>query len=47
MAVMVLSSALIALAYMVITVVMIRKAVEPRVVVPRWLYWAYASFIFL
>jgi len=43
---MVLSNAMIALAYLCITFVLVRKALEPVVVVPRWLYWSYAAFIF-
>jgi hypothetical protein len=46
MAAVVVSNALIALAYMIITVVLVLKAIEPTAVVPRWLYWGYAAFIF-
>jgi hypothetical protein len=46
MAAVVLSNALIALAYMFVTVVLVFKAIEPTPVVPRWLFWAYAAFIF-
>ncbi len=46
MAVVILSNALIALSYMAIAVVMVQRAIAPGPVVPRWLYWAYAAFIF-
>ena len=43
---MVLSNALIAIAYMVITVALLLKAVERTTAIPRWMYWTYATFIF-
>jgi hypothetical protein len=46
MAAMVVSNGLIALAYMIITVTLAHRALEPRPLMPRWLYWAFATFIF-
>lgn len=46
MAVVVLANGLIALAYLGIAVTLTLKAIEPAPVVPRWLYWAFAAFIF-
>ena len=37
---------MIALAYLIITVMLMIRAAEARPVVPRWLYWTYAGFIF-
>lgn len=46
MAVVVLSNAAIAIAYMIVTVILMGAAVAPRPAVPRWLYWSFAMFIF-
>ncbi len=46
MAMVVLSNALIAIAYMVIASVLVAAAIQPKPVVPRWLYWSFAGFIF-
>ncbi|MGD0434279.1 MAG: hypothetical protein ABSA58_24635 [Acetobacteraceae bacterium] len=46
MATIVLSNALIALAYLVISVVLVNQAIQPRPAVPRLLYWTFAAFIF-
>jgi len=46
MAAVVVSNALIAFAYVVIAIALVFKAVESRPAVPRWLYWAFAAFIF-
>ena len=46
MVAVVLSNALIALAYMVITAALVLKAAGPAAAIPRWMYWAYAAFIF-
>ena len=32
--------------FLAIAVVLIVKAMQPGPVMPRWVYWAYASFIF-
>ena len=45
-AAVVLSNVLIAFAYLIITIVLVSKAIESKPVMPRWLYWAYAVFIF-
>ena len=46
MAAQLLSNGLIALAYMVIAGGMVVKAIQPVQVIPRWLYWGFAAFIF-
>jgi len=46
LATIVLSNALIALAYLVFSVVFVNQAIQPRPAVPRLLYWTFAAFIF-
>jgi hypothetical protein len=41
-----LSNGLIALAYMCIASALVVKASEPAPVMPAWLYWGFAAFIF-
>jgi hypothetical protein len=41
-----LSNGLIALACMCIAGSLILKAIAPAPMIPRWLYWAFAAFIF-
>jgi hypothetical protein len=41
-----LSNGLIALAYMFIAGWLVFKAIEPAPVMPSWLYWGFAAFIF-
>jgi len=41
-----LSNGLIALAYMFIAGWLVLKAIEPAPVMPSWLYWGFAAFIF-
>jgi two-component system NtrC family sensor kinase len=41
-----LSNGLIALAYLLIAGTLVRKAIEPTPVMPRWLYLCFAAFIF-
>ena len=45
-AMIVLSNCLIALVYLIVTIALIILGAAPRPVVPRWLYWTYAGFIF-
>lgn len=46
MVTIVLSNALIALAYLIISIVLVNQAIEPRPAVPRLLYWTFGAFIF-
>jgi hypothetical protein len=41
-----LSNGLIALAYLFIAGGLVLKAIEPAPMMPSWLYWAFAAFIF-
>ena len=41
-----LSNAVIALAYMIISIVFTNQAIEPRPAAPRLLYWTFEAFIF-
>jgi hypothetical protein len=41
-----LSNGLIALAYLFIAGALVLKAIEPTPVMPPWLYWGFAAFIF-
>ena len=45
-AAMVVSNALIATAYMTLTLILTRAARTPEPGVPRWVYWSFAAFIF-
>ncbi len=45
-AAVVLSNAIIALAYMIITLGLVIAAIKPNPAVPRWFYWSFAAFIF-
>jgi hypothetical protein len=42
----VLSNCVIAVVYLIVTVALIIPGAAPRPVVPRWLYWTYAGFVF-
>jgi uncharacterized membrane protein len=42
----VLSNGLIAIAYMIITLVLAVAARQPKPAMPRWLYWSFAAFVF-
>ena len=46
MAALLLSNGLIAVAYMVIAAGLAIQALAPAPVMPRWLYWGFAAFIF-
>jgi hypothetical protein len=46
MGAIVLANAAIAFAYMLIAMVLVGLALESRAVMPRWLYWIFAAFIF-
>jgi hypothetical protein len=46
MAAVVIANAAIALAYTIIAAALVTAAIAPRPVVPRWLYWSFAGFIF-
>jgi hypothetical protein len=45
MAATVFGNAIIAAAYMMLTVVLVLAAMAPRPAVPRWVYWSFAGFI--
>jgi hypothetical protein len=46
MAVVVLSNALITIAYMMVTGILVRAAMGSEPAMPRWVYWSFAAFIF-
>jgi hypothetical protein len=46
MVAIVLANALIAVAYLIIAIVLVNRALAPRPAVPRWFYWTFAAFIF-
>jgi hypothetical protein len=45
MAAFILSNAMIAAAYLTLSIVLTFAALQPRPAVPRWLYWSFALFI--
>ena len=43
---LILSNALMAFAYLIITFVLLVGSAQQKPAMPRWLYWSYAAFVF-